>query len=89
MSLVKKGWERVLRARLEDAMFFWNVDNKASLHDWREELNRVVFLGPLGSMGDKANRLDKICEYLAERLAPTIKKILKKGSTAFQSGSGF
>jgi len=80
MSLVKKGWERVLRARLEDARFFWNVDNKASLEEWREELNRVVFLGPLGSMGDKANRLEKICEFLSDKLAPELKNSMKRAA---------
>jgi glycyl-tRNA synthetase beta chain len=80
ISLVKKGWERVLRARLEDAAFFWKVDNNAKLEDWREELNRVVFLGPLGSMGDKANRLEKICEYLSELLIPSLKKHLTRAA---------
>lgn len=78
ISLVKKGWERVLRARLEDAAFFWKQDNNQTLEKWREELNRVVFLGPLGTMGDKANRLEKICEYLAEIVDPSLKEKLKR-----------
>ncbi len=78
ISLVKKGWERVLRARLEDAAFFWKVDSSASLDKWREELNRVVFLGPLGTMGDKANRLEKICEYLSDIIDPSLKGPLKR-----------
>ncbi len=83
ISLVKKGWERVLRARLEDAAFFWNVDNRSSLQEWREELDRVVFLGPLGSMGDKANRLEKICGYLADKIAPHIKsQLMRAGQLA-------
>ncbi len=80
LSLVKKGWERVLRARLEDAAFFWKVDTNTSLEDWRKELDRVVFMGPLGSMGDKANRLEKICEYLCQKLSPDLVKEAKRAA---------
>ncbi len=80
LDLVKKGWERVLRARLEDARFFWEVDSKTSLDDWLQELDRVVFLGPLGSMGDKVRRLEKMCEFLAETLAPSIKGDVKRAA---------
>ncbi|WP_446425498.1 glycine--tRNA ligase subunit beta [Mailhella sp.] len=64
-ALVKKGWERVLRARLEDARFYWNTDMKASFEVWKEKLDHVIFLGPLGSMGDKCRRLSALCEWLA------------------------
>ncbi len=63
-ELVKKGWERVLRARLEDARFYWNTDLKASFDVWKEKLEHVIFLGPLGSMGDKCRRLAALCEWL-------------------------
>ena len=64
-ALVKKGWERVLRARLEDARFYWNTDMKASFDVWKEKLDYVIFLGPLGSMGDKCRRLEALCQWLA------------------------
>ena len=64
-ALVKKGWERVLRARLEDARFYWNTDMKASFDVWKEKLDHVIFLGPLGSMGDKCRRLSALCQWLA------------------------
>lgn len=64
-ALVEKGWERVLRARLEDARFYWNTDLKASFEVWKEKLDHVIFLGPLGSMGDKCRRLSALCEWLA------------------------
>ena len=64
-ELVKKGWERVLRARLEDARFYWNTDMKASFEVWKEKLDHVIFLGPLGSMGDKCRRLSELCRWLA------------------------
>jgi len=66
-ELVKKGWERVLRARLEDARFYWNTDMKASFDVWKEKLDHVIFLGPLGSMGDKCRRLSALCGWLAEQ----------------------
>jgi len=65
MAVVKKGWERVLKARLEDARFFWEADLKTPLDAWLAKLDNVVFLGPLGSMGDKARRLEKLCAKLA------------------------
>lgn len=66
MAVVKKGWERVLKARLEDARFFWESDLATDLDEWLKKLDSVVFLGPLGSMGDKSRRLEKLCGRLAE-----------------------
>ncbi len=71
-EVVKKGWERVLRARLEDARFYWNTDMKASFDIWKEKLDHVIFLGPLGSMGDKCRRLAELCRWLAEQ--PGVKR---------------
>jgi glycyl-tRNA synthetase beta chain len=65
-ALVKKGWERVLKARLEDARFFWESDLKVEFATWLEELDHVVFLGPLGSMGHKSRRLERLCGLLAQ-----------------------
>ena len=64
-AVVKKGWERVLRARLEDARFYWNTDLRAGFAPWTEALDHVIFLGPLGSMGDKCRRLERLCGWLA------------------------
>ncbi len=64
-SIVQKGWERVLRARLEDARFFWRSDMQESFEHWLKRLDAVIFLGPLGSMGDKTRRLEALCAYLA------------------------
>lgn len=65
-ALVKKGWERVLRARLEDARFFWESDLAADSDAWLASLDNVIFLGPLGSMGDKTRRIADLCAWLAE-----------------------
>jgi glycyl-tRNA synthetase beta chain len=69
IALVKKGWERVLKARLEDARFFWEADCKVDFQTWLDKLENVVFLGPLGSVGDKSRRIGALCAALAGILA--------------------
>ncbi len=66
VAVVKQGWEKVLRARLEDARFYWKTDLKTGFPAWQERLDHVIFLGPLGSMGDKCRRLADLCAWLAE-----------------------
>ncbi|WP_028571412.1 glycine--tRNA ligase subunit beta [Desulfonatronum lacustre] len=68
--LVRKGWERVLRARLEDARFFFRADCRASSATWLNMLENVVFLAPLGSMGDKCRRLERLTGVLAKTFLP-------------------
>ncbi len=70
MDLVKRGWERVLRARLEDARFFWRADMKETFDHWLEKLDDVIFIGDLGSMGEKTRRLESLCRWLAAFCAP-------------------
>lgn len=72
VELVKHGWERVLRARLEDARFFWHEDLKNSFDKWLEELEHVVFIRGLGTMGDKTRRLEKLCRAIAEKCDPAV-----------------
>lgn len=68
-ALVRKGWERVLRARLEDARFFWKSDlAQASCEPWLNSLENVIFLAPLGSMGDKTRRIEQLCGWLADNV---------------------
>jgi len=69
-ALVRKGWERVLRARLEDARFFWEADCAATFDHWLDKLDKVIFIGPLGTMGDKTRRLEKLCSCIAASVAP-------------------
>lgn len=62
------GNERVLKARLEDARFFWNNDLKVNLADRIPGLKNVVFQEKLGSYAEKIERLQKLVAYLADRL---------------------
>lgn len=72
MACVKRGWERVLRARLEDARFFWHADLRDDFEVWLRKLDSVIFLGSLGSMGDKTRRLESLCRWLAECCAQDV-----------------
>lgn len=65
VELVRKGWEKVLRARLEDGRFFWKNDLKTDFDTWLDKLDNVVFLGPLGSMGDKSRRMERLAALIA------------------------
>ena len=65
MDLVSKGHERVLRARLADAQFFFNTDLKSSLDEKKEKLKSVLFQADLGSMYDKIHRIEKLAVFLA------------------------
>ncbi len=82
MAVVKKGWERVLKARLEDARFFWEADLEAKLDHWLTKLDSVVFLGPLGSMGDKSRRLEKLCRTLGEACGVGAEAMARAGRLA-------
>lgn len=69
-ELVQNGHERVLRARLTDAAFFFDEDVKRPLHDYVEGLKGVVFHQKLGTLFDKTMRVEAIAASLAQRLAP-------------------
>ena len=62
------GNERVLKARLSDARFFWNQDRAHSLASRLHELERVVFHARLGSLGDKARRVRLLSVKLARAM---------------------
>ena len=66
MDLVAKGHERVLRARLSDAEFFYESDLKVSAETRVEKLKGVLFQAKLGSMYEKMERTTELAGYLAE-----------------------
>ncbi|TAH35614.1 MAG: glycine--tRNA ligase subunit beta [Alphaproteobacteria bacterium] len=61
------GNERVLRARLSDAKFFWDQDRKTRLEDRLPKLKDIVFHAKLGTIGQKATRLSNITRALADK----------------------
>ncbi len=64
---IRKGNERVLKARLEDAKFFWEQDHRLRLGERAKGLANVVFQEKLGTYEDKCQRLRKIVAMLAEK----------------------
>ena len=69
LDVVAHGNERVLRARLADAQFFFDEDRKKSLAEHREKLKTVVFQQGLGSMYEKTERLMGLVTAIVEDLA--------------------
>ena len=65
-GLVRAGHETVLRARLADAQFFWDSDQKCRLADYLPKLERVVYESRLGSYRDKVERVRAIARWLTE-----------------------
>jgi glycyl-tRNA synthetase beta chain len=65
---IRGGNERVLRARLEDAHFFWDEDRKVSLADRAGRLDHVTFQADLGSYGQKVKRVERLTATVADRL---------------------
>ncbi len=59
-GLIRHGNERVLRARFNDARFFWDTDQKVPLRDRVEKLKNVTFQKDLGSYYDKAHRISHL-----------------------------
>jgi glycyl-tRNA synthetase beta chain len=62
---IRAGHERVLRARLADAAFFWETDRKIKLADRLNSLRNVLFQERLGSYFDKTERVSKLLPHLA------------------------
>ena len=68
LGLIRQGNERVLRARFNDARFFWETDQKKSLLDRLDSLRNVTFQKDLGSYYDKAQRVQRLCSWVNEIL---------------------
>jgi glycyl-tRNA synthetase len=65
-NLVRAGNEAVLRARYEDAAFFWNADLKTPLADMKAKLGLLTFERRLGSVAERADRIAALAERLAK-----------------------
>jgi glycyl-tRNA synthetase beta chain len=66
-GLIRRGHERVLRARFADASFFWQTDQKCRLADYLPKLSQVTFQVKLGSYGEKVERVRALARWLAEQ----------------------
>lgn len=75
-GVVKRGHERVLRARLADADFFFKEDRKRPLADRVEDLKEVIYQAELGTSYAKMQRFTALGEFLGDRIAPDRKEAI-------------
>jgi len=68
IDIVREGNEKVLRARLADARFFYDEDRKSSLDSKVERLKNVVYQEQLGTVFEKCARLQNLVDFMAEKL---------------------
>ncbi len=74
------GNERVLRARLSDAKFFWDQDRKTPLADGVPALDKVVFHAKLGSVGEKIGRMQVLAQELAALITDCDGEMAQRGA---------
>jgi len=74
------GNERVIRARLSDAAFFYHQDRQHALFDRLPRLDHIVFQDHLGSLGDKTNRLIKLASHIAKKINTDVETV-KRAAT--------
>jgi glycyl-tRNA synthetase beta chain len=65
-GIIRHGHERVLRARFNDARFFWQTDQKHPLRERVQWLKNVTFQKDLGNYYDKTLRVQRLCSWLCE-----------------------
>ncbi len=79
-KIVVKGNERVLKARLSDAAFFFRDDLKISLEKRLEQLKKVVFQAKLGTSYEKVMRFTQLALFICERIDPKLRKTVERAS---------
>jgi len=81
-SKIREGNENVLRARLEDAKFFYQEDLKVPLEKRVDKLKNVIFQENLGSLFDKTKRLELLSDYISDKLhvEQKVKKVLLRSA---------
>lgn len=82
LNIVRQGYERVVRARLEDAEFYWKQDLKTSLDEMAEGLKGVVYHPRLGTSWEKVERFRGLSVWLAGKLFPDDEMFLKRADDA-------
>ena len=79
-TVVVKGNERVLKARLSDAAFFYKEDLKISLEKRVDQLKKVVFQARLGTSYEKVMRFKALARFLAQRIDPSLQEAVERVS---------
>ena len=80
MQFIRQGNERVLRARLNDAEFFFREDRKRPLADRLPELRQVIFQEKLGTVADKVERIRRVAVWIAERVDPATRATAERAA---------
>lgn len=75
-----EGHQRVLRARLEDGLFFFRADQQKPLADRVGDLTGIVFQHKLGTMLEKTERVQALAAGLAQRLAPALVEQVRRAA---------
>ncbi|MDF1615196.1 glycine--tRNA ligase subunit beta [Desulfurivibrio dismutans] len=76
-----QGHQRVLRARLEDAFFFFSEDQQRPLSQLAGRLDGIIFQHQLGTMADKTTRLEQLAGRLADEFAPELGATVRRAAT--------
>ncbi|MDY6853542.1 MAG: glycine--tRNA ligase subunit beta [Thermodesulfobacteriota bacterium] len=79
-EVVVKGNERVLKARLSDAKFFFEEDRKSPLFESVPYLKEIVFQSELGTLYEKVMRLQRLAEYLAVEIKSELEERTKRAA---------
>jgi glycyl-tRNA synthetase beta chain len=80
MELIRQGNERVLRARLNDAEFFYKDDRKIPLSDRVQELRHLIFQERLGTMFDKVQRIGRLAGLIAAEVDPARRAVAERAA---------
>jgi glycyl-tRNA synthetase beta chain len=80
LKLAAEGHQRVIRARLEDALFFFNEDKQQSLEERTQKLGGIVFQRKLGTMLEKTARITSLSGWLAEQFSPQSKPAAERAA---------
>ncbi len=78
--IVVKGNERVLKARLSDAAFFFKEDLKIPLEKRVEELKKVIFQAKLGTSYEKVMRFRRLAAYIVEQVNPNLREAVDRAA---------
>ena len=80
MDLIREGNERVLRARLNDAEFFYRDDRKIPLAERVPRLQHIIFQEKLGTMHDKVQRIVRLAGLIADRVDPGCRAVAERAA---------
>jgi glycyl-tRNA synthetase beta chain len=80
MELIRQGNERVLRARLNDAEFFYRDDRKLPLSERVPQLTHIIFQEKLGTMHDKVQRVGRLAALIAGEVDPACRAVAERAA---------